>query len=300
MSEAGSQASYDDFSDDGGWSPQLDADLNLDDEWSECDGTQAEKKTSDGQNALDQFWSRFGNKFSRMVQDSAKEDKTADGLKERQLSREDNLRDNTVEGAEDDNGSEQLTTPCCEQKSFVGDDSEPVHPVSGHTPPVTPVAAPLNIPQKLRRNSNSSPQLVLSKPPLPRTMAVSALKSGVYVTCTPPLPPQQRQMERSAAVQQKRFPLLQELAPSHRTSSSSNLRADSSQLHTTQSQQSQKVVHAANTLSASMKECSLENSKDQVAQCKSQIQPPSADALEKDLPATSNHKRGPKGEEIFV
>ena len=295
MSEAGSQASYDDFSDDGGWSPQLDADLNLDDEWSECDGTQAQNKTSDGQNALDQFWSRFGNKFSRMVQDPGKEDKTADELKERQLSREDTLRDNTVEGAEDDNGSEQLTTPCCEQKTFVGDNSEPVHPVSVHTP----VAAPLYIPEKLRRNSNSSPQLVLSKPPLPRTMAVSALKSGVYVTCTPPLPPQ-RQMERPAAVQHKRFPILQELAPSHRTSSSSNLGADSSQLHTTQPQRLQNVAHAANTLSASMKECSLGKSTDQVAQCKSQIQSPNADALEKDLPATPNDKRGPKSEEIYI
>lgn len=219
MSETASQVSFDDFAEDGSWSPQLDVDLTLDDDLQEPEplpvGGETQRKLSDvSQHGLGQIWARLGNNLTRMTLEMGRKSSTGDRLDLAGTDSRDMIRDDTVDGAEDQRTSEQtvkeITRPA--QRRVVR--SQSCERLAVQQMSVVNLGA---------HDPTQSVSKDPGKPPLPsspRRMSVSSLKSGVYVT-QPLALPEKADPGKSAPLKpgtetaSQQFPILYELKSSN-------------------------------------------------------------------------------------
>lgn len=224
MSETASQVSFDDFAEDGSWSPQLDVDLTLDDDLQEPEplpvgggGAETQRKLSDvSQHGLGQIWARLGNNLTRMTLEMGRKSSTGDRLDLAGTDSRDMIRDDTVDGAEDQRTSEQMVKEMgrtTAQRRIVRSRScERL------------VVQQMSVVNLGAHDPTQSASRDPGKPPIPsspRRMSVSSLKSGVYVTqpltlpekadpgkAAPPLKP-------GTETASQQFPILYELKSSN-------------------------------------------------------------------------------------
>lgn len=224
MSETASQVSFDDFAEDGSWSPQLDVDLTLDDDLQEPEplpvggggGGETQRKLSDvSQHGLGQIWARLGNNLTRMTLEMGRKSSTGDRLDLAGTDSRDMIRDDTVDGAEDQRTSEQTAKEMgrtTAQRRVVR--SKSCERLVVQQMSVVNLGA-LDPTQSASRDPGKPPI-----PSSPRRMSVSSLKSGVYVTQPLALP--EKSDPRKAAplkpgteTASQQFPILYELKSSN-------------------------------------------------------------------------------------
>lgn len=233
MSETASQVSFDDFADDGTWSPQLDLDLALEDELPREPETPPIPKEQSGSkmpsdasnsNSLSQIWARLGNGLTRMTQDIGKVSSTTGEKPEGKPDPNGGMvRDDTVDGAEDQCVPEQVarrtSEPAIKNRRIIRSTScERL------------IVQQMSVVNLGAADPTDSSQKVTGKPPLPsgtRRMSVSSLKSGVYVTQTvAPPPAKQDSLKSSSPIKQEmsasqQFPILYDLKSTNQKATSS-------------------------------------------------------------------------------
>jgi len=230
MSETASQVSFDDFADDGTWSPQLDLDLALEDEPSQDPETPpipkeqlGSKMPSDpsSSNSLGQIWARLGSGITRMTQEIGKKSSTSLEKPEGKPQPNGGMeRDDTVDGAEDQCVSEQIARRT----------SEPLvknRRILRSTSCERLVVQQMSVVNLGSADPTDSSQRVTGKPPIygARRMSVSSLKSGVYVTqMVAPLPDKQDAQKSSSPIKQEvsasqQFPILYDLKSTNQKTS---------------------------------------------------------------------------------
>lgn len=237
MSETASQVSFDDFADDGTWSPQLDLDFALEDEPPREPETPPTPKEQSGgkmpsdvsnSNSLGQIWARLGNGFNRMTQDIGKKSNTPGEKPEGKpvYSNGGMVRDDTIEGAEDQCVSEQTARRTSEP-------SIKNRRIIRSTSCERLVIQQMSVVNLGATDPTDSSQKVTGKPPIPygaRRMSVSSLKSGVYVTQTvAPPPAKQEALKSSSPIKQEvsatasqQYPILYDLKSTNQKATTSS------------------------------------------------------------------------------